>query len=154
MIEQLNWIEVVITCLPRSKYLLISWVQAPSAVILEPLPPNKVCHCFPIYLPWSDGTRCHDLSFLWSVFQIISICWWILYFVSSPNRFPGILTPILNWLLGTITGMSNMQLGCNMPRVELLTLLLQSFLPANPTTSKWDTIYTRLQPRIHPGLLP
>ena len=19
-------------------------------------------HCFPIYLPWSDGTRCHDLS--------------------------------------------------------------------------------------------
>ena len=27
---------------------------------------NKFCHCFhcfPIYLPWSDGTRCHDLSF-------------------------------------------------------------------------------------------
>ena len=27
---------------------------------------NKVCHCchcFPIYLPWRDGTRCHDLSF-------------------------------------------------------------------------------------------
>ena len=27
---------------------------------------NKVCHCFhclPICLPWSDGTRCHDLSF-------------------------------------------------------------------------------------------
>ena len=21
-------------------------------------------HCFPIYLPWSDGTKCHDLSFL------------------------------------------------------------------------------------------
>ena len=21
-------------------------------------------HCFPIYLPWSDGTGCHDLSFL------------------------------------------------------------------------------------------
>ena len=21
-------------------------------------------HCFPIYLPWSDGTRCHDLRFL------------------------------------------------------------------------------------------
>ena len=30
-------------------------------------PPNKVCHCFhcfPIYFPWSDGTRCHELSFL------------------------------------------------------------------------------------------
>ena len=28
---------------------------------------SKVCHCFhfsPIYLPWSDGTGCHDLSFL------------------------------------------------------------------------------------------
>ena len=28
---------------------------------------NKVCHsfyCFPIYLPWSHGTRCLDLSFL------------------------------------------------------------------------------------------
>ena len=28
-------------------------------------PKNKVCHffhCFPIYLLWSDGTRCHDLS--------------------------------------------------------------------------------------------
>ena len=27
----------------------------------------KVCHCFhclPVYLPWSDGIRCHDLSFL------------------------------------------------------------------------------------------
>jgi len=35
-------------------------------VILEP-PPNKVSHCFhcsSIYLPCSDGTRCHDLSFL------------------------------------------------------------------------------------------
>ena len=27
-------------------------------------PQNKVCHCFPIYLPWSDWARCHDLSFL------------------------------------------------------------------------------------------
>jgi len=28
---------------------------------------NKVCHCFhclPIYLSWSDGTRCHGLCFL------------------------------------------------------------------------------------------
>ena len=27
-------------------------------------PKNKVSHCFPIYLPWSDGTGCHYLSFL------------------------------------------------------------------------------------------
>jgi len=33
--------RLVITFLPRSKRLLISWLQSPSAVILEP-PPNKV----------------------------------------------------------------------------------------------------------------
>ena len=45
----------VIAFLPRSKHLLISWLQSPSAVILEPPPKkNNVCHCFhcfPIYLP-------------------------------------------------------------------------------------------------------
>ena len=25
---------------------------------------NKVWHCFPVYFPWSDGTRCYDLRFL------------------------------------------------------------------------------------------
>ena len=54
--------KLVITFLPRSKHLLISWLQSPSAVILEPK--KVVWHCFPIYLPWSDGTRCHSLSFL------------------------------------------------------------------------------------------
>ena len=44
---------LVITLFPRSKCLLISWLQSPSAVILEP-PQNKASHCFhcfPIYLP-------------------------------------------------------------------------------------------------------
>ena len=57
--------RLVITVLPRSERLLISWLQSPSAVILEPK--KIVCHCestFPIYFPWSDGTRCHDLSAL------------------------------------------------------------------------------------------
>ena len=55
----------LITFLPRSKHLLISWLQAPSSVILEPKKIDCHCfHCFPIYLPWSDGTKCHDLSFL------------------------------------------------------------------------------------------
>jgi len=58
-------LRLIITFLPRSKRLLISWLQSPCAVILEP---KKITsdsfHCFPIYLPWSDGTRCHDLSFL------------------------------------------------------------------------------------------
>ena len=54
--------RLVLTFLPRCKHLLISWLESPSAVILEPK--KIVWHCFPIYLPWSDGTRCHDLSFL------------------------------------------------------------------------------------------
>ena len=41
--------RLVITFLPRSKCLLISWLQPPSAVILEPK--KIVCHCFLIYLP-------------------------------------------------------------------------------------------------------
>ena len=44
--------RLVLTFLPRSKRLLISWLQSPSAVILEP--PKIKCHCFhclPIYLP-------------------------------------------------------------------------------------------------------
>ena len=54
--------RLVITFLLRSKRLLISWLQSTSAVILEPK--KIVSYCFPIYLPWSDGTGCHDLSFL------------------------------------------------------------------------------------------
>ena len=44
--------RLVITFLPRSKCFLISWLQSPSAVILEP--PKIKCHCFhcfPTYLP-------------------------------------------------------------------------------------------------------
>ena len=55
----------VIAFLLRSKWLLISRLQSLSAVILEF---KKIkYHCFhfsPFYLPWSDGTGCHDLSFL------------------------------------------------------------------------------------------
>ena len=45
--------RLVITFLPRSKRLLISWLQPSYAVTLES-PKNKVCHCFhsfAIYLP-------------------------------------------------------------------------------------------------------
>ena len=58
--------SLVIAFLPRSKRLLISWLQV---TIFSDFgaPKNKVfhcLHCLPIYLPWRDGTRCHDLSFL------------------------------------------------------------------------------------------
>ena len=44
--------RLVIAVLPRSKRLFISWLQLPSAVILEPKNIISHCfHCFPIYLP-------------------------------------------------------------------------------------------------------
>ena len=56
--------RLVIAFLPRSKHLLISWLQSPSAVILEPkkiksltasIVSPSICH---------DGTGVHDLIFL------------------------------------------------------------------------------------------
>ena len=44
--------RLVITFLPRSKCLLILWLQSPSAVILGPQKIKSHCfHCFPIYFP-------------------------------------------------------------------------------------------------------
>ena len=53
--------RLVIALLPRSKHLSVSPCSDFGA------PQNKVCHyfhCFPIYFPWSDETRCHDVRFL------------------------------------------------------------------------------------------
>ena len=58
--------RLVITFFPWSECLLISWLQSPSAVILESR--KIVCHCFhcfPIYLPWSDGTQCQKTLVFW-----------------------------------------------------------------------------------------
>ena len=57
--------KLVITFLPRSKRLFS--MAAVTICSDFGAPKNKVWHCFhsfPIYLPWSDGTRCHDLRFL------------------------------------------------------------------------------------------
>ena len=63
--------RLVITFLPGSKSLLISWLQSPSAVILEP-PKIKsdsvltVPHLFPMkwwdWMPWSSFSECWALS--------------------------------------------------------------------------------------------
>ena len=52
----------VMAFLPRNKSLSISWLQTLSILILD-----KKLSLLPfllIHLPWSDGTGCHDLSFL------------------------------------------------------------------------------------------
>ena len=65
--------RLVITSLPRSNYLLISWLQSTSAMILEAkkiksatistVSPS-ICHAVSERMPRSDGTICHDLCFL------------------------------------------------------------------------------------------
>ena len=57
----------VIAFLPRSKCLLILWLQSPYAVILEPkkIKSATVPTFSPFFfLSWSDGNQCRDLSFL------------------------------------------------------------------------------------------
>ena len=56
--------RLVIAFLPRSKHHLILWLQSLPTVILKS---PKICYCFHFFLfclPWSDGIRGHDLSFL------------------------------------------------------------------------------------------
>ena len=57
---------LVIAFLPRIKHLLI--IMAVVIICSDfGAQENKVSHCFhcfPLYLPWSDGTGCHDLRFL------------------------------------------------------------------------------------------
>ena len=52
----------VITFLPRSKRLLISWLQSPYAVILEPHKIKSVT--VSTVSPFPIMARCHDVSFL------------------------------------------------------------------------------------------
>ena len=65
--------RLVITSLPRSKHLLILWLQSPSAVILEPLKTKSftvstvspsICHevMGPDQMPWSEFSECWVLS--------------------------------------------------------------------------------------------
>jgi len=55
--------SLVIAFLPRSKHVLISWLQSPSAVILEPKKITSVTVSIVSPSIFHDGTRCHD-SFL------------------------------------------------------------------------------------------
>ena len=57
--------RLVITFLPRSKCLLISRVQSPSAVILEsPKIKSDTVSTVSASISHEVGTRCHDLRFL------------------------------------------------------------------------------------------
>ena len=68
--------RIIIAFLPRSKHLLTSWIQSSSEIILEAkkIKSATVSIFIPIHLLWSNGTRCHDLSF-WEVDSYIQRVW-------------------------------------------------------------------------------
>ena len=54
----------IVAFLPRSNHFLISWLRSPSTDFWAQ--EEEICHyfnLFPFYLSWSNGARCHDLSF-------------------------------------------------------------------------------------------
>ena len=119
--------KLVITFLPRNKHLFISWLQSPSAVTLEP---KKVCqcfYCFSTYLPWSDGTGCHELVF------------WMLSFKStfSLSSFTFIKRLSSSSSLSSIRVVSSAYL-------RLLIFLLAILIPACASSSQhfsWCTLH-------------
>ena len=58
--------RLVIMFLLSSNHLLISWLQSPPAVILEPpkIKSDTVSTVSPSISHEVDGTKCHDLCFL------------------------------------------------------------------------------------------
>ena len=65
--------RLIIAFLPRSKGLWKKRLSAAATIYSDfGAQENKVCHCFhcfPVYLPWSDETRCHDLHFWMLIFK-------------------------------------------------------------------------------------
>ena len=99
--------------LPRSKCLLISWLQSPSAVILEPKEIISVpASTFFSYLPWSGGVYAMILVF------------WMLSFkpVFSLSSFILIKRLISSSLFSVITVVSSAYL-------RLLIFLLATLIP-------------------------
>ena len=60
--------RLAITFLPRSKYLLISWLQSPSAVVLEPKKIKSVTVSIVCPAICHEVVGCHDLHFLYVEF--------------------------------------------------------------------------------------
>ena len=80
-------------------------------------------HCFPIYFPWSDGTRCHDLSFLRGGRELYKKD------LHDPDNHRGVITHLepdilereVKWALGSIA--TNKASGSDGIPVELFQTL-------------------------------
>jgi len=106
--------KLIITFLPRSKCLLISWLQSPSVVILEPKKIVSHCfHCFP--------SICHEVMGLDAMFLVF----WILSFkpTFSFSSFTFIKRLFSSSSLSAISVVSSAYL-------RLLIFLLEILIPA------------------------
>ena len=69
LFNMMSWFSIAF--LPTNKFLFIAAVTVHSDFGAQE---NKVCHCFlcfPICLPWNDGTRWHDLLFWMLSFKLV-----------------------------------------------------------------------------------
>ena len=91
---------------------------------------NNVCncfHCFPIYLPWSDGTRCHDLSFLNKFSSVTAVQSLSHVQLCDPMdcSMPGFLSLTISWSLPKFMSIKSM-----MPSNHLILCHPLVFLPS------------------------
>ena len=122
----------VMAFLARSNRLLISWLQLPSAVILESKKRKSVIfHFSPFYLPRSNGAWYHDLRFFLFFFFNISVTYAkiICQKLHSQSGLVPLTThftcplntsvvPLLGFLHFSLNGWPSFSLGCS---VSLLT---------------------------------
>ena len=108
----------VIVFLPKSKHLLISWLQSPSAVIFG-AQENKICHCFP--------SICHEVMGLDSLIFVF----WMLSFkpAFSLSSFTFLKRLFSSFLLSTIRVMSS---ACLRILIFLPAILFQDCASSSP----------------------
>ena len=104
---------LVIAFIPRSKCILISWLQSPSTVILE----LKKVKSFPNCLPWSDGTR-------WTRWNLILVFWMLSFKPASFKPAFSLSLCTLNKSLFSSSSLSAIRM------VSCAYLRLLIFLPA------------------------
>ena len=121
MIERLNWLNYVgIAFLPRSKHLLISWLQSPSTVILEPQKIKSVT------VSIVSPSICHEVMEPGAMIFIF----WVLSFkpAFSLSSFTFIKKLFSSSLLSAIRVVSSVYLG-------LLIFLMAILIPAWASSS-------------------
>ena len=129
---------LVIAFLPRNKCL--NFMAAVTICSDSGAQENKVClcfHCFPIYLPLCDGTRCHDLSFLnvefRPAFSLSSLPFIKRLFSSSLSAIRVVSSAYLRLLIFLLAilipdfassslAISMMDSACKLSKQELLTI--------------------------------